>query len=374
MESEGKKYMKFLFLMGHPAHYHLFKNTIAELKSRGHTVFILIKTKDILEDLLNNSDLEYFNMLKGGRKDTKLGIVWGVVRKEIQLFRFCLKYKPDLLIGTMAEIAAHVGKVLNIPSINVNEDDARIIYTFSKITNPFITHLLSPEACDNSEWNYKTIKYKGYHKLTYLHPNQFTPDEEIFHKYSFLTRPYFIIRFVKLTAHHDRGARGINTRIAENLISVLKPYGNIWISSERELEPEFEKYRLKIDPLDIHNVMSFAKIFIGDSQSMAVEAAMLGVPFIRFNDFIGKIGVLNEIENKYKLGYGIRTNEEEKLFTILQEMLDNPNLSNEYKAKRDTMLSEKIDVTQFYVWFFENYPQSVEVLKNDQNYQNRFLS
>lgn len=38
--------------MGHPAHFHLFKNTIILLKEAGHDVKILIKKKDILEDLL----------------------------------------------------------------------------------------------------------------------------------------------------------------------------------------------------------------------------------------------------------------------------------------------------------------------------------
>ena len=86
------------------------------------------------------------------------------------------------------------------------------------------------------------------------------------------------------------------------------------------------KYRLKINPLDIHHVITFASLYIGDSQSMAVEAAMLGVPSIRFNDFAGKISVLEELEHKYGLTYGIKTDQPERLFEKINELLAMPNL------------------------------------------------
>jgi anthranilate/para-aminobenzoate synthase component II len=69
----------------------------------------------------------------------------------------------------------------------------------------------------------------------------------------------------------------------------------------------------------MHHVMAFASLYIGDSQTMAAEAGVLGIPFIRFNDFVGRISYLDELENKYELGYGIKTNEEEKLFTEVPE-------------------------------------------------------
>lgn len=48
--------------MGHPAHFHLFKNTIILLKEAGHDVKILIKKKDILEDLLKNQGWDFTNI------------------------------------------------------------------------------------------------------------------------------------------------------------------------------------------------------------------------------------------------------------------------------------------------------------------------
>jgi hypothetical protein len=36
------------------------------------------------------------------------------------------------------------------------------------------------------------------------------------------------------------------------------------------------------------------------------------------------------------------------------------------------MLSEKIDVTAFLVWFIKNYPKSVKIMKENPEFQERF--
>ena len=55
--------MKILFYLAHPAHYHLFKNVIKKLNSKNHKTLITIKKKDVLEQLLIENSLPYFNIL-----------------------------------------------------------------------------------------------------------------------------------------------------------------------------------------------------------------------------------------------------------------------------------------------------------------------
>ena len=55
--------MNILVQLSHPAHFHLFRSVIRNLMAEGHKVFVLIKTKDILEDLLKQSGLPYYNIL-----------------------------------------------------------------------------------------------------------------------------------------------------------------------------------------------------------------------------------------------------------------------------------------------------------------------
>ena len=56
--SQNKR--RFLFQLNHPAHFHLFKNTIDSLQKNGHNVFISIKDKDILKDLVKDFKILYF--------------------------------------------------------------------------------------------------------------------------------------------------------------------------------------------------------------------------------------------------------------------------------------------------------------------------
>ena len=61
-----------------------------------------------------------------------------------------------------------------------------------------------------------------------------------------------------------------------------------------------------------------------------------------------------------------------QFFIRIDKLLNEPNLKAIWKSKREKMLSEKIDMTDFMVWVFENYPESEQILKDNPNYQFRF--
>ena len=113
-------------------------------------------------------------------------------------------------------------------------------------------------------------------------------------------------------------------------------------------------------------------MYIGDSQTMAAESAVLGVPFIRFNDFVGKIGYLHELENRYELGYGFKSNDSEKMLSKVSEILSYPGLNKDWKNKRAKMLSDKINVSSFFSWFIGDYPNSKLMLLKKPDYINNF--
>ena len=342
--------MKILFYLHHPAHFHLFRHTIRKLKASGHAITIVATKKDVLEDLLRSEGWEYENFLPHGRKDNKFSIALGLLKQDLRLLTKCIAHRPDLLIGTSTEIC-HIGYLLRIPNIFVNEDDADVIPLVKKLAHPFAKYLLSPDVC-NTGMPQKTISYKGYHELAYLHPNVFTADKNVVIKYFNPDEKYFILRFAKLKAHHDSGVQGIDTATATRLIELMRPYGKVYITAERELEKEFEPYRLNIKPIDMHHVMAFASLYIGDSQTMAAEAGVLGVPFVRYNDFVGRIGYLRDIEDHYQLGYGIKPGQPEALLEKVNELLNTKDLHKIWENKRAKMLNEKIDVTEFFVEVF----------------------
>jgi hypothetical protein len=119
---------------------------------------------------------------------------------------------------------------------------------------------------------------------------------------------------------------------------------------------------------------------------MAAEAGVLGTPFVRFNDFVGRIGYLRELEDVYQLGYGIhatplteestiRRNDGslqpggvEALYDAVETLVAMPAEERRalYAARREKMLSEKIDYAKFLTWFIENYPQSQQQTRDNQ--------
>ena len=114
------------------------------------------------------------------------------------------------------------------------------------------------------------------------------PDEELGLKNNDL---FFIIRLVSLTAGHDIEGKhiGINKALLKKLISVLGVNGRVFITSEDKLPNDLGEYHICIAPNKMHDLMYFSSLFVGDSQSMCAEAGILGTPFIRFNNFVGKI-------------------------------------------------------------------------------------
>lgn len=359
-------------MISHPAHFHMFRYTIENLQRDGHEVVSIIRPKDVLEQLCQNAGLQVYKVKNRPKKWGMFGLAIFLIEKVFEVWSIARKEKPDLLIGSDGVLAI-VGKLIRRPSFECFEDDAEAIALYAKMFFPFYTGLICPECCSAGKWSQKKTGYQSYHELGYLHPHQFTPDRAKVEQYGIDTQhPYTLIRFAQLTAHHDVGIHGINAEIAQHIIDLLKPHGAIYITSERPLEPQFEPFRIRIDPLDMHHVMAFASLYIGDSQTMAAEAGVLGTPFVRLNDFVGRLSYLNELERSYHLGFGHKTDDVEGFYESIRKWLAIPDRKLLCQERREKMLSEKIDYARFLTWFIESYPDSVSIMRKDPGYQWRF--
>ena len=349
------------------------------LQADGHDTKYVISNKDVLEDLLKNDNVDYVKLQERRKRKAK---VWSVVvngirdlyDKDKALLKYVRTYRPDIMLGTDISIA-HVGKLTCTPSLFFNEDDYEVNKAACILAYPFISAIVTPDVCPvGTLFRRKKIGYKGYQKLAYINPAYFYPDEEIVRKYIGNVDAYFIIRVVSLTAGHDITGKhtGIDDDVLDKLIQLMEPKGKVLISSERPLSSKYERYRLDVPPSCMHHLMQYASLFIADSQSMCFEAGLMGIPYIRFNDFVGKISVLNEVEDVYGLGYGVRTNETERLLDLTAALMKKENLREEWKKKKEQLLGDKIDVNAFWKWFIENYPESKRIMKENPNYQYRF--
>ena len=153
--------MNIIFYLAHPAHYHLFRNILKKLESKNHKIFITIKKKDVIELLLTENNVLYFNIQPNGRKSTELGIIKGLAERSLKHFKFIKQQRIDTILSSSAELGP-IAKLFNIPFINVLEDDLTLFPTYSKVLGPFINSLVVPISCKTGKWEYKTIKYNGF--------------------------------------------------------------------------------------------------------------------------------------------------------------------------------------------------------------------
>lgn len=348
--------MRYLFFFVHPSKYYLFRKTINQLLRDGHNVEIAITSKDMLENLVQNEGWNYVNICPKGRKIKHIhSLASSFIYFFITLYRLwklTRKKQYDLFITD--DLLVYIGKYRNIQTIAFTDDDLNIT-KLNALVLSMATKILAPDITDIGRFNEKKISFPGYKELAYLHPNVFIPNRDIVRSFNPELKPYFILRLVSLKAYHDVGMKGLSNSQVLRLISLIEQYGMVFISAERELPKDFEKYRLTIDPSQIAQALYFAEMFIGDSQTMTSEAAILGTPAFRCNDFVGKISVMDEKENKYNLSFNYPPRQFEEMYKDIKEMLQKGHFKELFAHRREKMLQDKIDLSAFMIFLFENY-------------------
>lgn len=360
--------MHFIIDIGHPAQVYLLKNVYAALIEKGFTGLILTRDIPAVTDLLDEYDLPY--RLIGTKKHTLFGKFIHQHLYNFRVFRILQKYKPKLAIGTSVTVA-HAARFSKTVSIILDDDDDDIQPLFTKYVHPFANIILSPDCIKRKAK--QTIYYHSIHELSYLHPKVWQPDQSVLQKVGLKEgAPFFLLRFNKFKAHHDRQHYGLSLEQKRILVNTLSQKGKVFISAEGDIEPDFQPYLLHLPLTDIHSLMAYATMFVGDSQTMTTEAAVLGVPALKCNTFAGKLSVPNYLEQAYGLCYAFQPHDFDKMMAKIELLLSNKHLKSDWAKKQQQFVASHICLSDFYVWFIENYPQSVEIMKENPDYQDVF--
>ncbi|RLM53657.1 DUF354 domain-containing protein [Halobellus sp. Atlit-31R] len=337
--------MKALFDLGHPAHVHLFKNAIKGLQRDGHSTCVLSRDKDITIALLDQYDIDHVPLSAMGNKTYSLAVEWG--KREIRTLRTAWNYDPDVILSVASPPAAHASVLTGCPKLLFNDSEPG--HLASALTHPVSDVIYTPESF-RSDLGRKQHTYPGYHELAYLHPNQFDPDPDSLRDFGVdPSAEYFVLRFVSMGAHHDVGHHGLSRQTKSELVSTLSDHGDVYISTEGQLPPAFEEFRLPVPPELLHHLLYYADLYAGDSQTMATEAALLGTPAVRSNSFVGDndMGNFVELEERYDLLYS--RSDEDEVLDLVRELVDDPETAERWQEKRDKLVSEKIDVSEFII-------------------------
>ena len=324
-----------------------------EMKKRGHIVFYSVREIPVAKQLMEHYGMTPWINL-GGKKDSLWGKAKTVLHQDAQLLKFVRQNNIDIGLSS-GLVLSHVSKLSRMKSYVFDDDDDIVEPLSVKFEHPMSNVVFTPDCIQRKTKH--AVYYAGTHELAYLHPNRFKPNPNVLQHAGIQEgERFFIMRFVALKGHHDVGQQGLTLEQKQSLVELLKPHGRVIITSERAIEPEFEPYRLPVPPEEIHSLMAYSSMFLGDSQTMTSEAAILGVPALKCNTFAGRLSVPNMLEQKYGLCYAYQPTQFDEMYHHIEQLLAcNPKaLKNEWQTKRQHMLNDMIDPTEFFVNYIES--------------------
>ena len=354
--------MRILIDIGHPAHVHLFKNFAFILLEKGHDILFTTRDKEVTLQLL---DCYNFNYISFGKHYKRIYLkIWGLFKFTYLFARVFKKFKPDMLLSHGSMYAAINSFFWKSPHIsfenNGNWEQIRLYLPFTKVV--FTPWNIKEDLGD------KQIRINTFHEIAYLTPKYFTPNKSI---YDFLqlseNEIYCIIRFVSWDATHDSREGGLTIEEKDEIIIYLSEHYKVFISSEGVIPDKYKKYLIRIPPERMHDALFFSSLVISEGATMASEAGVLGTPTIYVNSLER---CYNEDQEKFRTVFNFRNGV--GVLKKIKEISSYQNLENEMLKRRTKLFNSKIDLTMFLIWFIENYPKSVQIMKENPAYQYNF--
>jgi len=295
---------RVLFDINHPAQVHLFRNAIAVLERRGHEIRVTSREKEVTTQLLDAYGIEHVPL--STQRQGLSGLALEQLIRGTRLLGIVRRFKPDVLVSRPNPAVAHAGtlgraKTVAVTDTHIKARSMRIMT--NTLTFPFVDVVCAPPSLDIPVPEEKR-RAMSLQELTYLHPRYFEPDPQALLAADIdPDEPFSVVRLVGWDAFHDVGFQGISLGTMKTLISKLEAQGAVYVTSEHPLPPFLAGYALPTPPELIHQVLYHADLYVGDSGTMATEAALLGTPAIRTNSMVGEEeeSTFLELERRYGL-------------------------------------------------------------------------
>jgi len=342
--------MKILIDIGHPAHVHYFRNFIKIMQKNKHDILVVARDKEVSQELLKKYNIPYVTRGKGA--NGLIGKLIYLIKTNLVLFSKALSFKPDIFLSFASPYAAQVSWLLRKPHVAFTDTEHAKLGNYAFM--PFSSTIVTPNTFLD-DLGKKHIKFNGFMEQCYLDKKYFTPSDVSELLKLEKNEKYIILRFVSWGASHDIGHSGLSDKSKIEIVNKLSKKYRVFISSESELPKEFLKYKLNISPEKMHDVLANAYLFIGEGATMASECAVLGTPAIYVNSL--NAGTLIAQEKSESI-FGFR--DSDGVLEKAIELLETPDLKEKFKINQKKLLKDSIDVTNFMVWFIENYPESTK--------------
>ena len=331
--------MRVLFDITHPADVHLFKVVIRRLRAEGHAVLVACRDKDVTVDLLCREGIEHECLSRIGKGLAGLGKE--LLVRDSRMLRAALRFKPDVMVARGGIFIGPVGWLLRVPRLVVEDTEHAKVERMLSL--PFATYICTGTGYQGDHGR-RQMRFRGVPQFAYTDPRHFQPDAAPLCEAGVDPQePYIVLRTVSWGAGHDLGIAGAGESAVAEAVQRLRRFGRVLISSERPLPADLEVHRNPVPSNHMLDLLSFARLFVGEGGTMAAEAGLMGVPAIFTNPL--SVGFLLAMERDYQLVRNVPTLAEG--VQIAEQWLAEPDLKTTWQQRRQRLLDDSEDIPAF---------------------------
>ena len=330
--------MKVLFDVGHPSFVHLFRKVAHELISSGNTVIFSARNKDVTIDLLLEFKLPY--IVTGHHSKNTFYKFFNLIRGAFGVLRLIRRFKPDLVLSGASPYASIACLMCGKKHFLFDDTENKEQSLFYKAGASLI---FTPNVF-KANLGSKHIRYPGFHELAYL-PDKITFTDE---------RKLILMRFVDWSATHDVFRSGLSMSQKIAIVNMASKLGDVIISSETVLPNELKPYQYTGKLSEFKQLYGGSLLFIGESATMATEAACSGTPAV-YIDEAGR-SYTTHIEKHYSLIKNYHPNEFN--FENVLAWLNSKEFQEQKDSNYRQLLEDHINVSNFIYWLIQNHEKA----------------
>lgn len=331
--------------LGHIPQYNFYKPVILELAADGHKVYVTYLRRGRMPKIIQKE--------LGDERNVSLACIgrhrmnrWSVLLeanllRNVQLFLWKIGKKIDVILSNGYQTAM-VGWLFGIPSYSFDDDPETIDYR--------------PKLWFNKKTHYCIYEYQGKRRLSpkaivlpvlkewaYLSPTIFRPNAEVLRQYGVRPREYVFLREVSVGTMNYVGQHAGAIYAVKDLIPKDK---KVLLSLEekdkRSMYPE--DWTLLQEPLeDVHSLIYYSCGLMSSGDSMAREAAMLGVPAY----YLGVRHSMPANKTAHKVA-GLQSEDSMDVKEWIKQLsLPSDELDRQQEEKRNSISAEFIDISLY---------------------------
>ena len=264
----------------HMPQFNFYKPFIGMLTEKGYHVYITALGRGKLPDIVCKELLDYKNVdvsIIGRHHMTKWSaIIEANLIRIIWLFFWAVGKKINVAFSNGSHVGM-IGTFFRFPTYEFEDDpqaaDYHLMCRFATQNHSIVYEMPEGQYLDTKDKLLPCLK-----EWAYLNPRTFVPNEKVLEKYGVKPKEYMFLREVTVgTINYAGQESGAILGIKDMIPAGMKVLFSLEEKKRRDEYPA--DWILLQEPIeDIHSLIYYSAGLVSSGDSMAREAALLGVP------------------------------------------------------------------------------------------------